>query len=115
MTLDLGVVVSWNTEGPANKGKDSLVVAPGAIAINPLNWKLDNTYAPASMNLGSYMPNEKTGKNEIVDVGADAQVNVERGTVVTHAASEPVAPEIADVATQLFGPDGRHASDAALR
>ena len=110
---DTGVIISWNTEGPKNveQNASTVVLYPGAISINPLNWKLDNTYAPASMNLGSYMPNEKTGKNEIVDVGADAQVNVERGTVVTHAASEPVAPEIADVATQLFGPDGRHASD----
>ena len=110
---DTGVIISWNTEGPKNveQNASTVVLYPGAISINPLNWRLDNTYAPASMNLGSYMPHEKTGKNEIVDVGADAQVNVERGTVVTHAASEPVAPEIADVATQLFGPDGRHASD----
>ena len=50
---DLGVVISWNTEGPENKGKDSLVVSPGAIAINPLNWRTDDTPASANQNLGS--------------------------------------------------------------
>jgi len=110
---DTGVIVSWNTEGPKNveQNATTVVLYPNAISINPLNWKLDGTYAPASMNLGSYMPNAKTGKNEIVDVGADAQVVPERGTIVTHAASEPLPPEIVETATLLFGPDGRHASD----
>lgn len=29
----------------------------GGISINPLNWKLDDTYAPTSLNLGSSWPN----------------------------------------------------------
>lgn len=57
------------------------------------------------------MPNEETGENEIVDVGADAQVNPERGVVVTNAAVEPLPEELAAVAAEFFGPDGRHASD----
>ena len=48
---DVGVVVSWNTEGPANKGHASLVVSPGAISINPLNWRTDDV--PASAFTGS--------------------------------------------------------------
>ncbi|MBO7726859.1 MAG: DUF3089 domain-containing protein, partial [Thermoguttaceae bacterium] len=52
---DTGVIVSWNTEGPKNVEENArnAVVLPGAISINPLNWKLDETYAPASENLGS--------------------------------------------------------------
>ena len=53
---DTGVIVSWNTEGPGNKYEESSVVKPGAIAINPLNWKRDDTYAPASENLGARQP-----------------------------------------------------------
>ncbi len=110
---DTGVIVSWNTEGPKNVevNAKNFVVLPGAISINPLNWKLDDTYAPASLNLGSFMPNAETGKNEITDVGADAQVNVERGVVVTNAISEPLPEELAEIANTFFGPDGRHAND----
>ena len=108
---DTGVIVSWNTEGQKNVDENAynVVVLPGAISINPLNWKLDDTYAPASMNLGSYMPNEE-GKYEFMDVGADAQVKVERGVVVTTAPTEPLPEELAEIA-KIFGPDGRHASD----
>ena len=108
---DAGVIVSWNTEGQKNVDENAynVVVLPGAISINPLNWKLDDTYAPASLNLGSYMPNEE-GKYEFMDVGADAQVNLERGVVVTTAPTEPLPEELAEIA-KIFGPDGRHASD----
>lgn len=110
---DTGVIISWNTEGPKNaeENASTAVLLPNAISINPLNWKLDDTYASASENLGSYMPNAETGKNEFVDVGADAQVIPERGVIVTHAESEPVPEEMADVVNAFFGPDGRHASD----
>ena len=74
---DTGVIVSWNTEGPKNaeENAQNVVVLPNGISINPLNWKLDETYAPASENLGSLVHNEKTGELEIADIGADAQVN----------------------------------------
>ncbi len=108
---DTGVIISWNTEGIKNVEENAynVVVLPGAISINPLNWKLDDTYAPASMNLGSYMPNEE-GKYEFIDVSADAQVNLERGVVVTNALTEPLPEELSEIA-KIFGPDGRHASD----
>ena len=53
---DTGVIVSWNTEGPENKNEYKCVVTNNAISINPLNWKRDDTYAPASENLGSRLP-----------------------------------------------------------
>ena len=110
---DTGVIVSWNTEGRKNMEQNAktAVLLPNAISINPLNWKLDNTYAPASMNLGSYMPNEKTGQLEIGDFGADAQVFPERGVVVTNAKPEEMPEDVVKVAAIYFGPDGRHADD----
>ena len=110
---DTGVIISWNTESPKNleQNAKNVVVLPNAISINPLNWKRDETYAPASENLGSLFLNEKTGEPEIGDIGADAQVNLARGVVVTHATLEPMSEALAKVANEFFGPDGRHESD----
>ena len=112
---DTGVIITWNTEGPQNRevNADTCVLQPGSMSINPLNWKLDNTYAPASENLGSLWPNEK-GELVIQDRGADAQVFPDRGVVVTHAKGEQMDEEAAKVASYFFGPDGRHGEDYAL-
>ena len=110
---DTGVIVSWNTEGPKNaeENAQNVVVLPNGISINPLNWKLDETYAPASENLGSLVHNEKTGELEIADIGADAQVNPARGVVVTNAKAEKLSEELIAIAAEFFGLDGRHAND----
>ena len=104
---DTGVIVSWNTEGPRNvkENAPNAVVLPRAISINPLNWKLDETYAPASENLGSFMPNEKAGRYEIADIGADAQVVLKRGVIVTNARYDHPA------AAEFFGPQSFHEDD----
>ena len=104
---DTGVIVTWDTEGPKNAELNAANVAilPDGICINPLNWKLDDTYAPASENLGSLVLDEEAGEYVIGDVGADAQLNLERGVVVTNADSDPMEmPE-------LFGPASFHDDD----
>ena len=104
---DTGVIISWNTEGKKNveENAHNVVVLPNAISINPLNWKLDETYADASENMGSFMPNEETGEYEITDIGADAQIILERGVIVTNAKSDNYAmPE-------FFGPQSFHEDD----
>ncbi|MBQ4418059.1 MAG: DUF3089 domain-containing protein, partial [Synergistaceae bacterium] len=113
---DTGVIISWNTEGRKNVEENvkTAVLQPNSISINPLNWKLDNTYAPASMNLGSLVPNVKAGRFEIADVGADAQVIPERGVVMTKAEMEPLPEGLEELFTAAFGPDGRHETDYAL-
>ena len=112
---DTGVIVSWNTEGIGNveANADTAILLPDSISINPINWKLDGTYAPASENLGSLWPNEK-GELEIQDRGADAQVFPDRGVVITHAAGEEMDEESAKIAAYFFGPDGRHDVDYPL-
>lgn len=113
---DTGVIISWNTEGPKNAEENvkTAVLLPNAISINPLNWKRDDTYAPASENLGSLVPNIDAGRFEIGEVGADAQVIPSRGVVVTHAEMEPIPDELLDLFNESFGPDGRHESDYAF-
>ena len=106
---DTGVIISWNTEGQENVDTDAnnLVVLKGSVAINPLNWKRDETYAPASMNLGSLVMDEKTGECKIADIGADARVNVKRGVIVTNANAQPVDGQMAE----YFGPKSFHMGD----
>ena len=77
------------------------------------NWKRDEAYAPVGKNLGSLVVNEETGELEIGDMGADAQVNLARGVVVTNAKAYPMDEESAKVAAEYFGPDGRHGEDYA--
>ena len=104
---DTGVIVSWNTEGKQNieENATNVVVMPGAISINPLNWKLDETYAPSSENLGSLLIDESAATVSIGDIGADAQINTQRGVIVTNAKSAPIA------LTAFFGPASFHNGD----
>lgn len=77
---DTGVIVSWNTEGSDNG--ESTLVLDGAIAINPINWTRDDTYAPAAENLGSRLAGED-GAYAVTSPGvADARVDIERGVVI---------------------------------
>lgn len=55
---DTGVVITYNTQSPSAVG--SFVLMEGAKCINPLNWKTDTTYAPATENLGARFYNFET-------------------------------------------------------
>lgn len=76
---DTGVIISYNTEAP-QIGGESPVRLPGSVAINPVNWKRDETYAPASENLGSRI--NGNGGYEKIDGLADARVDTGRGVVI---------------------------------
>lgn len=107
---DTGVIISWHAEGPKNVERNlpNPALLPNGLSINPLNWKRDDTPAPASMNLGSLVMDYETGETSIRDIGADAQVCTTRGTVVTHAAATP--NEMSDLA----GPESYHQDDYAI-
>ena len=108
---DTGVIISWHAEGPknveANLPLPNLIIAKNGVAINPLNWKRDDTYAAASMNLGS-MVMDPTGATAIRDIDADAQLCLARGTVITGAKATP--NEFADLA----GPQCYHQDDYSI-
>ena len=108
---DAGVILSWHAEGPknveANGPIPNVAILRNGISINPLNWKRDETYAPASMNLGSLVMDEN-GATEIRDIDADAQVNIARGTVVTNAKAIP------NEMTELAGPQCYHQDDYSI-
>ncbi len=103
---DTGVIVSWNTEGPANLKENNMTLAPGGISINPINWKRDDTPAPVEENLGSL-----TVTGELVVPGiADARVDTVRGSVIVTTADAKLYA-IADEGAQMFGPECYHLHD----
>ena len=108
--MDTGVIISWNTEGPGNS--DSRLVLKNAISINPINWKRDATYAPASDNMGSVVTS-KSGKKSIKRPGvSDAVVDVGRGVVVSTNTDYPYMDTAAIAGgKQVFGKKSLHGSD----
>ena len=106
---DVGVIISWNTEGPANLGQENLVVLPGEISINPLNWRRDETYASENENLGGYIYNEEKEVLEVIPKAADAKLNLKRGVVITTTKALPPVE-----GTTVFGPAIFHNGDYAL-
>ena len=106
---DTGVIISWNTEGEGNAEASNFVVEEGAIAINPLNWKRDDTYAGKEECRGARIQNAQTGKFELIPEAADAQLNVMRGVVVTH--TDALAPMDEWMG---FGPESYHGGNYTL-
>lgn len=80
--LDTGVIVSFNCE--AENVDESVIVPKGykTLAINPLNWKTDETPADKSLNKGACFYDEETGafKNKIENL-TGAYIDTERGTL----------------------------------
>lgn len=50
---DIGTIISYNTSAAGLRLMP--VVRKGAVAINPLNWRTDDTYAPKKLNRGSVL------------------------------------------------------------
>ena len=114
---DLGVCASWNTEGPANLGKHSLVVPPECVAINPLNWRVDETPAGEELCLGCFFPVYGTPDQIPLEEKVSTVLNLERGVVlVTNPEmqkysivdSDPVTGKMSE---PIFGPSSFHNCD----
>lgn len=104
---DTGVIVSYNTEGPGNKDQFNCVVQAGAISINPVNWKRDDTYASVAENLGSLNTEGELGPGT-----ADARIDPERGVVICE--SVETVPELQTAMAEYFGPESYHLQDYSL-
>ena len=104
---DTGVIISYNTEGAGNG--NNIVVLPGAISINPINWKRDETYASAEENLGGRVFDMEIKDFKKVPNAADAKIDLKRGVVITTTTA--VAPE---GASSPFGATSFHENDYPL-
>jgi len=90
---DTGVIITYNTEGPGSTG--SPVYLPGAIAINPVNWKTDDTPAPRTQHAGAKFFNDAKGTLiEEVDHFAVARVDPDKGVLLIEDIQTPESPEI---------------------
>ena len=79
---DTGVVVTYNTQSTTSAGGPMLM--EGAHCINPLNWKTDDTYAPASENIAARFYDDATGEfqREVANY-SDAQIDLETMALTT--------------------------------
>ncbi|KIX12749.1 DUF3089 domain-containing protein [Dethiosulfatarculus sandiegensis] len=79
---DTGVIISWNTQAPGATG--SPVLRPGAICINPLNWRTDETPADKDQNMGAVFFDDFRGKvlREVPHY-TGAQIDRKNGVLVT--------------------------------
>ncbi len=117
---DTGVIISWNTETPENKNVESAIVQKNAISINPLNWKRDDTYAPASENLGDRLPiidgteMIPTKFQESHPGHGDAQLDLERGVVICTTMNGVNASLDVPGLESPFGPGSLHMLDYTL-
>ena len=80
---DTGVIISYNTQSPAVTKGANPVVLEGALAINPITWTRDETNAPTSQGLGSFMP--VAGVFTQVPQYADAKIDIDKGVLTTTA------------------------------
>lgn len=79
---DTGVVITYNTQSVTSEGGPMLMA--GAHCINPLNWKTDETIAPASENLGARFYNDSTGEFLREEPRySGAQINLTSGALTT--------------------------------
>jgi hypothetical protein len=104
---DTGVIISYNTEAPGVTG-NNIVLLPGAISINPINWSTEEYPATAEESLGSIIIDnvwnvlERNVKNY-----ADARVDKTRGVVICSTAdADKLAP-----ASQIFPKGVYHSYD----
>jgi hypothetical protein len=77
---DTGVVISYNTEAPVVDGFNPFST-PGAVTINPVSWRTDDTPAPALLSKGGIIV-RRDGTFEKREHLADARINPQRGTIV---------------------------------
>lgn len=108
---DTGVIVSWTTEAPGGN-KPCVIVQPDSECINLLNWKKDDTYAPASENHGSHISYNPIHTYKIVTPGlADARLDLDRCVMV--ADLDPSIKESfpCDADNFIFGDKSYHTYD----
>ncbi|MBN2734859.1 MAG: DUF3089 domain-containing protein [Methanomicrobiaceae archaeon] len=108
---DTGCFVAYNTiSDEKDKEKEGPTIIPGTFVVNPLNWKTDTTFAPASMNIGAvFFKHEHQEKPDRYPNFAAAQV-VGNALVITDISNPEELP-----ATSVTFPKGvYHMYDYAI-
>lgn len=93
---DFGVIISYNTQSPDVAPGGNIVMADNVgIVINPINWKRDETLAPAAESLGSFMPVDTLGHFGMIPHFADARIDLAKGVLVCSSVNDSAMYQIA--------------------
>ncbi|MEG2686096.1 MAG: DUF3089 domain-containing protein [Christensenellaceae bacterium] len=119
---DTGVIISYNTEAPKISGINP-VLLEDAICINPISWTRTAQYASERQSKGSRiaeiadLKTRDAPEAEVIDTQgifkdiayfADAQINLERGTVMCRTAD---IDKFSEPAGSVFGRGVYHSQD----
>jgi len=85
---DVGVIVSWNTEGPNESGVNPVLYGMVGLVINPISWKTDQTLATMDQGLGSLFPRPPSKTFIPVPQCADAQIDSAKGVLIANVVPE---------------------------
>jgi hypothetical protein len=100
----VGVIVSWNTEGPGVvPGTNPVLYGMVGLVINPISWTRTTELAPSGQGLGSLMPNLPDKAWVPVPQVCDAQIDAVNGVLLCTTAPEALT-DIVDKASGF--PDG---------
>ena len=102
--FDTGIVVAWNTEGPGAT-KDSFLILPNSILINPLNWKTDETPATVEENYGSLVKDDATQAFVMAEGCADATIDLNRGALICTTQTDYISADCSMGDKSLHGHD----------
>jgi hypothetical protein len=104
---DNGVIISYNTQAPdVVPGTNPVVSDIVGLVINPISWTRDETMAPASQSLGSFLPDASFKFNKVIGY-ADAKVDVKNGVLICSTADENALIPL----TAAFGKGVYHSFD----
>lgn len=85
---DIACVIIWNSMN--QEGSNPLFSRKGALCINPLNWKTDETVAEASENLCAVFYDYRTGKIQRKPHFSGAVIDLEKGALILPLPSKSV-------------------------
>jgi len=115
---DYNCLLSWNTEGPGEKGRSFLLCDEDydTLLINPLNWKTDETLASINENLGVLATNGDFTKGNVTysisndpkDL-LDAKIDLKRGSIICTTKTDYMA--FPDQKEPLWGGKSLHGYD----
>ncbi len=85
---DTGVIISYNTQSPkVAKGTNIVVGNNIGLVINPINWKRDETLAPASESLGSDWVDANNSFVKVLNL-ADARIDLKQGVLICSSVND---------------------------
>jgi hypothetical protein len=93
-SVDLGVIISYNTEDPLMTVPNPVLYGLVGKVINPINWRTDQTIASKTEGLGSLIPQPPKFAWTEVPQYADAQCDTTKGVLICSTANQALISKI---------------------